>query len=315
MKFERNPLYILILIIIVVLVACSGTEDESTSSVDDEFPEATLGATFACPWDQSDPTLHTFIVAGQSGMVARYGQRGTLPDVYETGIDQLQMWDEGSWKRLGLGLGNGNVVPRYGPELAFAWTMHAACPDANIGIIKYAVGGTSIDTWVLGGENGAELHDRVLAAFQAHSDITLEGFLFKQGAGDMHNRTQAESWGEKYLSIVVFYRSAAIVPNDLPFIHGTVRSGDFPDDISGIDPDSILSPSAGRPFAVHVTLEQWMVQYERPGIYPTIMRDIPIGEDGTHATPEGIRLEGRNFAETYANEMFRRNEVLRSLAE
>lgn len=45
-----------------------------------------------------------------------------------------------------------------------------------------------------------------------------------------------------------------------------------------------------------------MVQYDRPGIYPTIQRDIPVSADGTHATPEGIRLEGRNYAETYANE-------------
>ena len=298
--------YALCALLLCLVVGCADDDetplDSGISQPGAGEPEATLGATLTCPWDQSDPTLHTFIVAGQSGMVAQYGRPGTLPAAYETGIDQLQMWDEGSWKRLGLGLSNGNGVPRYGPALAFVWTMHAACPDSNIGIIKYAVGGTSIDTWVLSGENGAELHDRVLAAYEAHPDITFEGFIYKQGAGDMQNRAKAESWGEKYLSIVDFYRSAAIVPNDLPFIHATPRVDGFPDDISDIDPDSIPSPAPDRPYAVHVTLEQWMVQYSRPGIYPTIMRDIPLGDDGTHATPDGIRLEGRNYAETYANE-------------
>ena len=87
-----------------------------------------------------------------------------------------------------------------------------------------------------GAENGTQLLSNVVAAHQAHPDITFEGFLFKQGAGDMQNRAQAESWGVKYLSIVDSTRGAAIVPSDLPFIHGTGRVDGFPDDISGIDP-------------------------------------------------------------------------------
>jgi hypothetical protein len=33
----------------------------------------------------------------------------------------------------------------------------------------------------------------------------------------MGNRANAESWGEKFLSIVDFTRNAAFVPDDLPF--------------------------------------------------------------------------------------------------
>ena len=60
--------------------------------------------------------LHTYIAAGRSGVVAQDGRSGTLPAEYETGIDQLQMWDYGSWKRLGLrtGKGKGKGKPRSG---------------------------------------------------------------------------------------------------------------------------------------------------------------------------------------------------------
>lgn len=258
-----------------------------------------MGASFACPWDESDPTLHVFLAAGQSNMVSVYGQPGTLPPLYETGTEQLQMWDQGSWKRLGLSLENGNSQPRYGPELAFAWTLHAACPNSNIGIIKYAVGGTSIDTWIPTGENFAVLQSNITAALLARPDITFEGFLYHQGGGDSRTREQAESWGDDFVSIVDFTRAVGPVPTDLPFLVATPRVEGFPDDITGLDPDSIPSPDPTRPFFVHVVHQQWMVQFERPGIYVTINRDIPKGADGIHDTPDGIRTKGRNFAETF----------------
>ena len=269
-------------------------------------PEELLGTTFSCPWDESDPTLHVFLAAGQSNMVSVYGKSGTLPEKYVTGTDQLQMWDEGSWKRLGLSTENGNRVRRYGPELGFAWTLHAACPESNIGIIKYAVGGTSITTWVPGGENNAVLVANVAAALQAGTDITFEGFLYKQGGGDSRNRTLADAWGENFLSIVDTTRSAGVIPNDLPFLLATSRGTSdnaFPDDITDFDPDSVPSPDPSRPFILHVIYQQWMVQFERPGIYPVIERDIPIGADGIHQTPEGIRMVGRGLAEVYLRDV------------
>jgi hypothetical protein len=269
-------------------------------------PEELLGTTFSCPWDESDPTLHVFLAAGQSNMVSVYGQSGTLPEKYVTGTDQLQMWDQGSWKRLGLSTENGNRVRRYGPELGFAWTLHAACPESNIGIIKYAVGGTSITTWVPGGENSAVLVANVAAALQAGTDITFEGFLYKQGGGDSRNRTLADAWGENFLSIVDTTRSAGVIGDDLPFLLATGRGTSdnaFPDDITDFDPDSVPSPDPSRPFILHVIYQQWMVQFERPGIYPVIERDIPIGADGIHQTPEGIRMVGRGLAEVYLRDV------------
>lgn len=268
-------------------------------------PEELLGATFTCPWDESDPTLHVFIAAGQSNMVSAYGRPGTLPAKYVTGTDKLQMWDEGSWKRLGLSTENGNNTPRYGPELGFAWALHAACPDSNIGIVKYAVGGSPISTWIPGGANSAVMVSNLTAAFQAHSDITFEGFLYKQGAADANNRTTADAWGDNFLSIVDAFRNHPAIPDDLPFLLGNTRgTADpeaFPDDITDFDPDSV-PPQGSRPFMLHVIHQQWMVQFERPAIYPVIERNIPLGEDGTHQSPEGIRMVGRAFAEMYLTE-------------
>ncbi len=86
---------------------------------------------------------------------------------------------------------------------------------------------------------------------------------------------------------------------DLPFLVRTTRNGDLPDDIREMDPDSEVSREPTRPVAPHVLHAPWVIQYERPGVYPAIMRDIPRGEDGTHSTPEGIRTGGRSFAEVF----------------
>ena len=198
---------------------------------------------------------------------------------------------------------NGNRVPRYGPELSFAWTLHAACPNSNIGIIKYAVGGTSIASWIPGGENFAVLAENVTAAFQARSDITFEGFLYKQGGGDARNRELAEAWSDHFLTLVDSTRSLDIIPDDLLFLLANLRGkngvNDLPDDLTDFDPSSIPSPDPTRPFFMYIIHQQWMVQFERPGIYPVIERDIPVGEDGVHHSPEGIRTVGRSFAEVY----------------
>jgi len=269
-------------------------------------PEERLGATLACPWDERDPTLHVFLAAGQSNMVSAYGRPGTLPEKYENGTDRLLMWDEGSWKRLGLSTENADHGPRYGPELSFAWTLHAACPDSNIGIIKYAVGGSLISTWVSGGENSAALVSNIGAAFRAASDakidIAFEGFLYKQGAADANRRHTMEVWDDNFLSIVDDFRNNWLIPEELAFLLGTTRgtadAESFPDDITDFDPDSVPAPGS-RPFMMHVIHQQWMVQFERPAIYPVIERDIPVGADGTHQSPEGIRMVGRKFAEVY----------------
>ena len=267
-------------------------------------PEATFGATLTCPWDQSDPTMRTFIVAGQSNMVAANGNPGTLPTAYEAGTNaQLQMWDEGEWKPLALSTENKKDKLKYGPDLPFAWTLHAACPDSNIGIIKYAVGGTAIERWVPSGDLGQELSARAQAAYFSHPDVTIEGFLFQQGGGDTQTREEAESWDEDYLSIVDFARNTPGVANDLPFLHGTYRFDPFPDDFSALDPDDYIGMApGGRDFFFHMLVSQWTVQYDRPGIYPVIHRDLPLKDDGIHWNSDGIRLAGQNFAVAYTNE-------------
>ena len=67
-------------------------------------------------------------------------------------------------------------------------------------------------------------------------------------------------------------------------------------------PDTFPSPVTNRPFAVHLTLSQWTVQNDRPGIHAVIQRDLPVLADGIHWTPDGIREAGRNFAITYVND-------------
>ena len=86
--------YALCALLLCLVVGCADDDetplDSGISQPGAGEPEATLGATLTCPWDQSDPTLHTFIVAGQSGMVAQYGRgAGMISDVASHWVDEF----------------------------------------------------------------------------------------------------------------------------------------------------------------------------------------------------------------------------------
>ena len=114
---------------------------------------AAVLALLATQGHAADKPIKAFILAGQSNMVG-WGDSTKLPDDLRNGNDRVLMFESGKWqplrphepanrgqRRVGL------TEFHFGPEIAFGHEMAKAWPDETIGIIKFAIGGTSVLAW------------------------------------------------------------------------------------------------------------------------------------------------------------------------
>jgi Carbohydrate esterase, sialic acid-specific acetylesterase len=269
---------------------------------------------FATQAYAADKPIKTFICAGQSNMVG-YGDSTKLPDDLRKGNETVLMFEDGRWqplrpheaanqgqKRVGL------TEFHFGPEIAFAHAMAKAWPDETIGIIKHAVGGTSLLAWkpnwtkedadrVGQGKLGPLfniLMDKVDQA-QKQRDIEIVGLLWLQGGGDMKKADVAKEYLDNLKSLVAAVREASGVA-DLPFIYGSSRHKGIPDDLSNLKPEVM----DGRyPAAQWVLKAQFDAQRTIPNSKMVILRDIEKHPANVHYNTAGQLVVGNLFAEAF----------------
>jgi hypothetical protein len=99
--------------------------------------------------------MRVFILAGQSNCEGN-GDGDKLPAELATAGPDLVMWSESDKKWGPLAARPSNPVlakmyglgaTQFGPEISFGHAMREAYPDHRIGIVKVAVGGTSVLIW------------------------------------------------------------------------------------------------------------------------------------------------------------------------
>ncbi|MCA9057155.1 MAG: hypothetical protein KDA85_01590 [Planctomycetaceae bacterium] len=278
---------------------------------------ATLVVIFAsgvCSVGAADEPLKVFILAGQSNMVG-WGDSAKLTDELQRGSDRVLMFENGHWQPLrpirkaqknqeALGM----TENTFGPEIAFGQEMARAWPDEQIGIIKFAVGGTSILTWkpdwskedadrVGQGQVGSlyqKLIQKVEDARNAR-EIEIVGVLWLQGGGDMKNQAIAKEYLPNLRSLVAAIRKDTQCP-DLPFFCGTMRRAEDPDDLSAITPKRVDGP---WPAVEFVLKAQWDAKREISHFHPVILREIEKHPMNVHYNTAGQLEVGKLFAAAY----------------
>jgi hypothetical protein len=274
-----------------------------------------LIVTVATSADAADKPIKVFILAGQSNMVG-WGDSTKLPDDLRQGSDRVLMFENGRWQPLrphapaNLGQQRVGLTEFYfGPEIAFGHEMARAWPEETIGIIKLAVGGTSVLAWkpdwsrkdadrVKQGHHGPlyrKLLEKVEAARQAR-DIEILGFLWLQGGGDTKNADVAREYLDNLKSLVAALRKETKVV-DLPFIYGTTRIEGIPDDLTGFREPPELPP--GRPGAFLVLKAQFDARKAIPHSTMVILRDIEKHPKNVHYNTAGQLEVGKLFAEAF----------------
>lgn len=256
--------------------------------------------------------IKVFICAGQSNMVG-WGDSTKLPDDLRCGNDRALMFEDGHWqplrprepafggqKRFGL------TEFHFGPEIAFGHRMAEAWPDETIGIVKLAIGGTSVLAWkpnwskedadrVGQGRHGSlyrKLMEKVEQAGKSR-EIEIVGFLWLQGGGDMKNVEVAKEYLDNLKSVVTAVRKDTGVA-DLPFLYGSSRQAGIPDDLSSLEPKKM----DGRyPAAQWVLKAQFDAQKAIPHSKMVILRDMEKHPANVHYNTAGQLAVGKLFAE------------------
>lgn len=262
----------------------------------------------------ADKPLKVFILAGQSNMVG-WGDSLKLSDDLRSGNDRILMFENGKWQPLKPFQKAqkhhekfGMTEFSFGPEIAFAHEVANAWPDETIGVVKFAVGGTSILTWkpdwskedadrVGQGRLGSlygKLIEKVDRARKAR-DIEIVGFVWVQGGGDMKKVDVAKEYLGNLKSLVAAVRKETGV-QELPFFCGSVRRAEDPDDLSDLSPQRIGGP---YPAIQWVIKAQWEAQKEIPVARTVILRDIETHPMNVHYNTAGQIKVGQLFAAAF----------------
>ena len=278
-----------------------------------------LAVTFADSSNAADKPIKVFICAGQSNMVG-WGDSTKLPDDLRKGNDRVLMFEDGKWQPLrphapafgGQIKAGGLTEFHFGPEISFGYEMAKAWPNETIGIIKFAIGGTSVLAWqpdwkkeeadrVGQGRLGSlykKLMEKIEAAKKAR-DIEIVGFLWLQAGGDTKKVDVAKEYLDNLKEIVAAVRKDTGIA-DLPFIYGSPRRTDagfdVPDDLSDLEPEVV----SGRYIAAQWVLKaQFDAQREIPNSTMVILRDIERYPANVHYNTAGQLVVGKLFAEAF----------------
>ena len=270
--------------------------------------------------DPQTKKMKVFILAGQSNMVG-WGDSLKLSDDHRNGNGRVLMFENGKWQPLRpIRKARKNQAKfgmtefSFGPEVAFAHEMSKAWPDETIGIVKFAIGGTSILTWKpdwskedadrIGQGRLGSLYKKLMAKVdQARNarEIEIVGFLWLQGGRDMKKVAVAKEYLDNLKSLVAAVRKDTSV-TDLPFLCGSPRRTQDPDDISHIVPKPIAGP---YPAVEFVLKAQWDAQKEIPHARTVVLRDIRKHPMNVHYNTEGQLKVGKLFSQAFLNSSLR----------
>ena len=262
----------------------------------------------------AEKPLKVFILAGQSNMVG-WGDSLKLEPKMRNGTERILMFENGRWQPLKPNRTTikgqqriGMTEFSFGPEIAFAHEIAKAWPNEKIGIVKFAIGGTSILTWRpdwskedadrVGQGRLGSLYQKLKDKFTQANDsrkIEFVGCLWLQGGSDMKRAAIAKEYLTHLKSLIASIRKDTGVAN-LPFFCGSLRRKSDPDDLSKLEPQRLSGPYAGAEFVVKA---QWDIQREATNAHTVILRDIETHPKNVHYNTAGQLKVGKLFADAF----------------
>ena len=181
--------------------------------------------------------LQLFLLAGQSNMAGRgvVEPQDRVADLNVVMLDRTLHWSPAIDP-----IHYDKPIAGVGPGHSFARALVANDPNAHIGLIPAAVGGSPISSWEPGALDPAtKTHpydDALVRARAAMRDGRLRAILWHQGESDAHPGL-SERYAVRLRTLIARFRNDLGAP-DLPFIIGQL--GRFParpwsDDVGRID--------------------------------------------------------------------------------
>ncbi len=227
--------------------------------------------------------FYIFILAGQSNMAGR-GKVEAQDKVPQPRV--LMLSKQGKWVPAVDPVHYDKSVAGVGPGRTFAMAMAEQYPDATIGLVPTACGGSSITSWVPGGyHEQTKSHpydDAMKRAQRAMQDGTVKGILWHQGEAD-GKPDRSAAYEENLRALIERFRAGLGQP-ELPFIIGQL--GQFP----------------AKPWNQHrktVDAAQQKIAADTPNTGFVSSDGLTPNSDNVHFDAESQREFGRRYAEVY----------------
>ena len=211
------------------------------------------------------------LLIGQSNMAGR----GLPNEVNPIADGRIETFRDYQWKAAVEPLHNDKKTAGVGLSMSCASAYLEAFPQARVGLVPAAVGGTPLSRWM----PGEDLYERALGiAQEALKGGKLKAIFWHQGETDAQTLELAQSYGQRLAEMVSALRQALDATN-VPFIVGGL--GDF---------------LADHPTCVHYGLVNDALQnlnVDRCGFASA----AGLGEfDGIHFNSAALRLLGQRYA-------------------
>ena len=221
--------------------------------------------------------LQIYVLMGQSNMAGR-GQLEKTREPLHPKI--LMLTKEERWEPASEPLHFDKSIAGAGLGASFALRMAAAEPQAMIGLVPCAVGGTPLSRW----QKGADLYEQALKRIRAAQKAGIvRGVLWHQGENDALDLQQAESYGRRLAEMVNDLRQDT-GNSQLPFVAGTL--GDFLSDDAAGNPSHWRTVNAQLLLLPGLTARTAIV--DASGLKPK--------SDGVHFDTPSLRTLGERYA-------------------
>jgi arylsulfatase A-like enzyme len=221
--------------------------------------------------------LQIYVLMGQSNMAGR----GLLEKTREPLHPKiLMLTKEERWEPASEPLHFDKSIAGAGLGASFALRMSAAEPQAMIGLVPCAVGGSPLSRW----QKGADLYEQALKRIRAAQKAGIvRGVLWHQGENDALDLQQAESYGRRLAEMVNDLRQDT-GNSQLPFVAGTL--GDFLSDDAAGNPSHWRTVNAQLLLLPGLTSRTAIV--DASGLKPK--------SDGVHFDTPSLRTLGERYA-------------------
>lgn len=230
--------------------------------------------------------MRVFVLSGQSNMVG-FGRSEELPAGLAGEHARVIIFEENEWRALA-------PKTQFGPEISFGYELAAAYPSETIGLIKYAVSGTSLLAWApewrqeearkTQNAGSGPLYTKLMnwiTKARAQKDFEIVGMLWMQGERDARFPEVAPGYEKNLKNFISHIRRDLGVPN-LPFV------------LARVNPPADRWRGLGE-----VRAAQEKVAREDPFVIMISTDDLGKLPDDVHYDAGGLVELGRRYARAY----------------
>ncbi len=194
------------------VTGCARAQDTPEQAAPEAVAPKAAAPVQAAPTVKPPDDMQLFLLIGQSNMAGR-GYPEAQDKTTDPGI--FMMNKEMQWTLAKDPIHFDKSVAGVGPSHQFARTLKKEEPNANIGLIPAAMGGSSLDQWKVGGKLYTNAVER---AKEAMKHGKLKGILWHQGESD-GKPDKIASYPQRFSTMIAQLRVDLDAP-DVPVVIG-----------------------------------------------------------------------------------------------